>query len=77
MVNLDPRHRQSGWVDLPLAEFGIDSAQAFQAHDLLGDGRFLWHGTRNYVELDPQTSPAQIFALRRRMRTEAQFEYFL
>lgn len=77
VVNLDPRHRQSGWVDLPLAEFGIDSAQAFQAHDLLGDGRFLWHGTRNYVELDPQTSPAQIFALRRRLRTEAQFEYFL
>jgi starch synthase (maltosyl-transferring) len=77
VVNLDPHHTQAGWIELPLAEFGIETTQPFQAHDLLGEGRFLWHGPRNYVELNPHVTPAHLFRLRRRVRTESQFEYFL
>jgi starch synthase (maltosyl-transferring) len=77
VVNLDPHHVQSGWIELPLEELGIEGNHPYQAHDLLGDGRFLWHGSRNYVELDPQSTPAHIFRLRKRVRTESQFEYFL
>ncbi len=77
VVNLDPHHTQSGWLDLPLAEFEIDAEHLFQAHDLLGGGRFLWNGPRNFVELDPQTCPAHIFSIRKRVRSESQFEYFL
>jgi starch synthase (maltosyl-transferring) len=77
VVNLDPHHTQSGWLDLPLDELGIDPAQPYQAHDLLGDARFLWYGARNYVELNPHVAPAHIFQLRRRVRTERDFEYFL
>ncbi len=34
-------------------------------------------GTRNFVQLDPDRSPAHIFRLRRRVRTERDFDYFL
>lgn len=77
VVNLDPHHTQSGWVELPLAELGLDETRSFQAHDLLSGARFLWHGARNYVALDPQQAPAHIFRLRRRVRSEQDFDYFM
>ena len=77
VVNLDPHHTQSGWVELPLDELGLDPTRPFQAHDLLSGARFLWHGARNYVSLDPQQAPAHIFRLRRRVRTEQDFDYFM
>lgn len=77
VVNLDPHHTQSGWIELPLADLELDAERPYQAHDLLGDGRFLWQGIRNFVELDPGVVPAHIFRLRRRVRSESQFEYFL
>jgi starch synthase (maltosyl-transferring) len=77
VVNLDPHHTQSGWLELPLEELEIRAEQPYQVHDLLGDGRYLWHGARNYVELNPRISPAQIFRIRRRLRTEEQFEYYV
>lgn len=76
-VNLDPHHIQSGWVHLDLKELGIDGSLPFQVHDLLSEGRYLWHGAKNYVELDPALVPANIFVLRRRLRTEKQFDYYL
>jgi starch synthase (maltosyl-transferring) len=76
-VNLDPHHRHSGWVDLPLAELDIGPHDVYQMHDLIGEGRYLWQGAHNYVELDPQVMPAQIFRLRRRVRTERDFDYFM
>ena len=77
VVNLDPYHKQSGWLTLPLDEFSIDPQQTYQAHDLLGNARFFWQGARNYIELDPQSAPAHILALRRRLRTERDFDYFM
>lgn len=77
VVNLDPHHRQAGWIELPLAELKLDQSQPYQVHDLLSDERFLWHGERNFVELDPSTVPAHIFQVRRRVRTERDFEYYL
>lgn len=76
VVNLDVHHRQSGWLELPLEEFAIDPQQAYQVHDLLGGARYLWSGARNYLELDPHMQPAHIFRLRRRVRTERDFDYF-
>lgn len=76
VVNMDFHHRQSGFVTLDLDTLGIHARDAYQAHDLLGGGRFLWSGSSNYVELDPQDSPAHIFRIRRRLRTEQDFDYF-
>ncbi len=76
VVNLDFRHTQSGWVELPLGTFGIDHAKHYQVHDLLNDSRYLWHGARNYVEL-PAEMPAHIFRIRRLTHTEHDFDYYL
>jgi starch synthase (maltosyl-transferring) len=77
VVNLDPYHVQSGWLTLPIEELGVDPERPFQVHDLLGGARYLWHGPRNFVTLDPESAPAHVFRLRRRVRTERDFDYFL
>jgi starch synthase (maltosyl-transferring) len=77
VVNLDPYNSQSGWVDVDLSGLDVDGGQPFQMHDLLSDQRFEWRGGRNYVLLDPQRMPAHVFRLRRLMRSEQDFDYFL
>jgi len=77
VVNLDPHHTQSGWIEFPLEELGIDPQKPYQMHDLLSDARYLWQGSRNYVELNPQFVPAHIFRIRRRVRTELDFDYYM
>ncbi len=76
VVNLDPHHTHSGWIELPLEALGIDPQQSYQMHDLLGDARYLWSGPRNYVELNPHVVPAHILRVRRRQSTERDFDYF-
>jgi starch synthase (maltosyl-transferring) len=77
VVNLDPHHPQSGFLELRLGELGIDPDQSYQVDDLLGGARYLWQGPRNYIALDPQALPAHVFRVRRRIRTEQDFDYFL
>ncbi|HEX3912934.1 MAG TPA: alpha-1,4-glucan--maltose-1-phosphate maltosyltransferase [Steroidobacteraceae bacterium] len=77
VVNLDPRQPQSGWVDLDVGALRFDPDQPYQVHDLLSDQRYLWRGRRNYVLLDPQRSPAHVFRLRKRVRSEQDFDYYL
>jgi starch synthase (maltosyl-transferring) len=77
VVNLDPHHVQAGWVNLDLASIGLDGDLPYQAHDLLTEARYLWQGPRNYVELNPGVVPAHLFVLRRKLRTERQFDYYM
>jgi len=77
VVNLDPHHSHRAWLTLDLAGLGIGSDEAFQVHDLLGDARYTWRGARSYVELMPAQAPAHIFEIRRFVRSENQFEYYL
>jgi starch synthase (maltosyl-transferring) len=77
VVNLDPFHVQSGWINLDLGSIGFDTRHAFQAHDLLSEGRFLWRDSRNFVELTPESLPAHILLLRMWVRTERDFDYYL
>jgi starch synthase (maltosyl-transferring) len=59
VVNLDPEHIQSGWVNLSLDGLGVND-RPYQVHDLLTGARYSWKGARNYVELDPKKLPAHI-----------------
>jgi starch synthase (maltosyl-transferring) len=77
VVSLDPHHVQSGWVDLPIDELGLPADGPYQAHDLLTDAHYFWSGRTNYVQLDPASVPAHVLRLRRRVRTERDFDYFL
>ena len=77
VVNLDPHHRQSGHVTLDLAALGLRADSQYQVHDQISEARYLWSGPRNYVELDPHVMPAHVFMIRQRVRSEADFDYFM
>jgi len=76
-VNLDPFHTQSGWLRIPVAGFGIEIDQPYLVHDLLGGDKYIWQGERNYLELNPDNLPAQIFRVRKRLKRETDFDYFV
>lgn len=77
VVNLSPQYTHSGWLELPVETLLADPQKTYQMHDLLTEARYLWKGPRNYVELNPQKSPAHIFRLRQHVRTERDFDYFM
>ena len=77
VVNVDPHNTQSAWLDLDLTALQVDSNRPFQVHELLTGARYTWHGGRNYVQLNPHVVPAHIFRIRRKVRSERDFEYFL
>jgi starch synthase (maltosyl-transferring) len=76
VVSLDPHYSQSGWVELPLHDLGIEPSESFQVHDLLMDTRYIWSGWRNFVQLNPHVLPAHIFRILRRVKTEQDFEAY-
>jgi starch synthase (maltosyl-transferring) len=77
IVNLDVHHTQAGWLQLDLATLGLGQNERYQVHDLVSEGRYLWTGPRNFIELDPHVMPAHVFRIRRKLRSEQDFEYFL
>ena len=77
IVSTDPLNTQAAWVTLDLEALQLDDGRPFQVHELMSGARFTWHGARNYVQLNPHVVPAHIFRIRRRVRTERDFEYYL
>lgn len=77
VVNLDPVYTQSGWVHLDMEALGMADEESFEVLDLLADKGFLWQGGRNYVELAPELMPAHVFCVRKHVRTEKDFDYYL
>ncbi len=63
VANLDLRYAQSSWVHLPLSDLGLDPQQPYLVEDLLNDKSYEWHGEWNYVELNPQMTPAHVFRI--------------
>ena len=60
IVNLDSVWTQSGFVELPVDDLGIDVRHPYRMVDLLTGARFTWQGPRNYVELRPYEVAAHI-----------------
>ena len=77
VVNLDPHNVQSGILELAPESIGVDASHPFQMHDLLSNQRFLWQGRDHFIRLDPHSLPAHIFVVRRRLRDERDFDYFV
>jgi starch synthase (maltosyl-transferring) len=63
VVNLDPYHSQSGWITLDMAVLGIAPEAQYIASDLLTGAKYTWQGARNYVDLNPFTSPAHVLRI--------------
>jgi starch synthase (maltosyl-transferring) len=76
-VNTDPYNTQWAHINLDLAALGIAGDQPFQVHDLLTNDRYQWQGNWNVVGLDPGSNPAHVFAVRRKARSEQDFDYFV
>jgi starch synthase (maltosyl-transferring) len=76
VVSMDPWHTRAGWIELDLAELRVEPGAGFQVQDLLGGGRYLWSGARNFVELTPE-APGHVLAIRRKHHREQGFEYYL
>jgi len=55
----------------------MDPAQPYLVHDLLSDDKTIWQGESNFVELNPQILPANIFRVRKKMKREMDFDYFM
>jgi starch synthase (maltosyl-transferring) len=77
VVNLDPLHAQWGYLSLEPEQIGVPRDQPFQMHDLLTDQRFSWQGGRHYILLEPHRMPAHILLVRRRLRDERDFDYYI
>ncbi len=71
VVNLDPHHAQTGWVELPLEELGLDADAAVpgarpalrRTLSVARCAQLSWRSIRS-------RRPAHIFRLRRRVRSE-------
>jgi starch synthase (maltosyl-transferring) len=77
VANLDLYHVQHGQIRLPLRDLGIDEKRPYLAHDLLSGDKYIWQGDSNFIQLDPQVSPAHIMLLKRHMHREEDFDYFM
>jgi starch synthase (maltosyl-transferring) len=78
VVNLDPQHAQSGFIDVPLDEWSLDAESAYEAHELVTGSRYDWQGHRVFVTLSPAECPACIFRVQgRRTASERDFDYFV
>ncbi|MEK0446888.1 MAG: Alpha,4-glucan:maltose-phosphate maltosyltransferase 1 [Verrucomicrobiota bacterium] len=77
IVTLDPWHPHGSFLHVPLDILGCTEDETYQVHDLVTDERFLWSGTRNYVELDPNSRPTHIFRVRRKTLREQDFEQYM
>ncbi len=60
VVNVDPTNMQHGFVQLPLADWGLTPHSTIEVLDLLSGERYFWRGEWNYVRLDPQDRVAHV-----------------
>lgn len=75
VVNLDPHFPQAGTLKLPSDQFRTE--RSYQVHDMITGKRFLWSGESNFVRLDPEVSPAFVFRILQKVRSEHDFDYFV
>lgn len=77
VVNLDPYHKQSCRLNLPMDKLEIEAGQPYLLHDFLSNDKYIWQGSSNYIELDPQIMPAHIMKVYRSVHREQDFDYFM
>jgi len=60
IVNLDPKHMQHGFVQLPLGDWGLAAGATIEVQDLISNEHYYWRGEWNYVRLDPESRVGHI-----------------
>ncbi|MEE8601075.1 alpha-1,4-glucan--maltose-1-phosphate maltosyltransferase [Euzebya tangerina] len=66
VANLDPHNVQQGFVHLDLWQLGLDTFEGpYLVHDLIRDTSWTWHGSSNWIRLDPHhEDPVHVFRIR-------------
>lgn len=77
VINLDPWTQHNSFIHVPVSDFGWMEGEMYQVHDLLSEERYLWHGSRNYITLPPESCPVHIFRVRRWVSREQDFDYYV
>ncbi|MAD96932.1 MAG: alpha-1,4-glucan--maltose-1-phosphate maltosyltransferase [Flavobacteriaceae bacterium] len=62
IISLDPYYKQTGFVQLPLHELGIQPGKSIEVHDLITNNSYHWSDEWNYVEIHP-TLPFHFFKI--------------
>lgn len=73
-ANMDLYHTQSGWLELPLEQLGIDQGASYMVHELISEDKYVWSGRHNFIQLNPYIFPVHIFRLQKKLRTEQDFD---
>ncbi|CAF0691444.1 alpha-1,4-glucan--maltose-1-phosphate maltosyltransferase [Candidatus Methylacidithermus pantelleriae] len=63
VVNLNPFHVQSGFVEVPIESWGLP-ASGYLVEDILAGIPYHWEGNRGFVILDPSKTQAHILWVR-------------
>jgi starch synthase (maltosyl-transferring) len=63
IVNFDAWNRQSGTVHVPLHLLGLNEGQQYTVHDLFTGDKYIWTGSRNFVDIDPYRLPFHLFRI--------------
>ena len=63
IVNLEVKKTQDSFVHLNLSELGLTDGQGYTVRDLLSNKSFLWRGSKNYVEINPEEEPCHLFVV--------------
>ncbi|MFP3855428.1 MAG: alpha-1,4-glucan--maltose-1-phosphate maltosyltransferase, partial [Anaerolineales bacterium] len=63
VVNTDPEKVQESTVQVPLSDLGLASEESYELEDLMTGERHRWHGSANYVRLDPEKQAGHILRL--------------
>jgi starch synthase (maltosyl-transferring) len=78
VVNLDPQHEQSGFIDVPLDEWSLDAHDPYDAHELVSGQHYEWQGPRIFVTLSSADCPVCVFRIEaRKSSSERDFDYFV
>ncbi len=60
-VSLDPHEAQEAHFELPLWEFGLPDDASLQGEDLMNGHRWVWHGKRQWMRIEPWHLPFGIW----------------
>ena len=63
VVNWDPHHAQSGWVQMPYWAMGLEHPRQLRCRDLLTGDTFYFNQEWNYVALEPWQWPMHLMAV--------------
>jgi starch synthase (maltosyl-transferring) len=67
LVNLNPHETRDTFVHLWMPALGLDwDTGPFEVHDEITGQTWTWHGSSNWVRLDPHWEPAHVLHVRRR-----------